>query len=160
MNCKKLYLYTVDSNYVNYLSSFSPHLYKEEEDKKSRKYTGIVLRVNGFSYFAPLTSFKKKHIKFSDSIDFFKIGKIAAINLNKMFPVPNGLFKIVDIDSEKDPFYKSLLIKESRYIKTNAKLISNNAKILYEIVVQNSDSKLAKRSNDFKLLERACSEYK
>ena len=63
MKHKKLYLYTVDSNYVNYLASFTPHLYKEKEDKRSRKYIGIVLLVNGFSYFAPLTSFKKKHKK-------------------------------------------------------------------------------------------------
>lgn len=91
MEHKKLYLYIVNSNYVNYLGSFSPHLYKEKEDKKSRKYIGIVLRVNGFSYFVPLTSFKKKHSRFANSIDFIKIGMIAAININKMFPVPRGL---------------------------------------------------------------------
>lgn len=159
MKHKKLYLYTVDSNYVSYLASFSPHMYREKEDKKSRKYIGIVLHVNGFSYFAPLTSFKKKHLRFANSIDFIKIGEIAAININKMFPVPKGLCREVVIIEEKDSFYRQLLYREQRFIQNNAILICNNAKVVYDKVLQNLESKLAKRSNDFKLLEEACEKY-
>ena len=159
MKHKKLYLYTVDSNYVNYLASFTPHLYKEKEDKRSRKYIGIVLLVNGFSYFAPLTSYKKKHSRFATSIDFIKIGKVAAININKMFPVPKGLYREVVIIEEKDSFYRQLLYREQRFIQNDAELICNNAKVIYDKVLQNPESKLAKRSNDFKLLEKACEKY-
>ena len=153
-----LKLYTIDADYVKYLSQINPHLYKDDKQRR-RKYIGIVLQIKELQYFVPLTSFKKKHKALSDSLDFMKIGNIAAININMMFPVPRGLYHVVDIDSEKDSFYKSLLVKESRYIKTNAELITNNARVLYAKVTKNPESKLAKKSNSFKLLEEVCQEY-
>ena len=42
-------------------------------------------------YFAPLSSFKEKHTRMPEAVDFIKIKRYAVINLNNMFPVPVGL---------------------------------------------------------------------
>lgn len=59
-----------------------------------RKYIGIVLEINGLSYFAPLSSFKQKHKKMKEGVDFIKIRDYAVININNMIPVPKALCRI------------------------------------------------------------------
>ncbi|MCR5388003.1 MAG: type III toxin-antitoxin system ToxN/AbiQ family toxin, partial [Lachnospiraceae bacterium] len=49
-------------------------------DKVGRKYIGIVLEINSFKYFAPLSSFKSKHKKMDEGVDFIKIKDYAVIN--------------------------------------------------------------------------------
>ena len=58
-------LYEIDPAYVSYLLSFTPHLFQNKKpgQQNERKYIGVVLRVNGMDYFAPLSSFKPKHEK-------------------------------------------------------------------------------------------------
>ena len=50
-----------------------------------RKYIGTVLEINGFFYFAPLFSFKSKHKKMKESVDFIKIKDYAVININNIY---------------------------------------------------------------------------
>lgn len=47
-----------------------------------------VFQINDMEYFAPLSSFKPKHEKMKEGLDFIKILRYAVINLNNMFPVP------------------------------------------------------------------------
>lgn len=153
-------LYNIDNNYVNYLSKFAPHLFqnKKAEQQNERKYIGIVLHINDCDYFAPLSSFKPKHSKMKDGMDFIKIKNYAVINLNNMFPVPSGMYHYVDISKEKDPHYKALLLAEYRYIKSIQERIRKNAVNLYKHKINNGIStSLSKRCNDFLLLEK---EYK
>jgi len=67
--------YQIENKYIDYLSPHAPHLFhnKQAGQQNERKYIGIVLQVNGFDYFAPLSSFKPKHNKMSEMIDFIKI---------------------------------------------------------------------------------------
>lgn len=97
-----LALYEIEPAYISYLSSYAPHLFlnKSTGQKNERKYIGIVFTINGYDYFAPLSSFKEKHKKMSESIDFIKIKNYAVINLNNMFPVPLTERKYVDISKE------------------------------------------------------------
>ena len=46
------------------------------------------MEINGFYYFAPLSSFKSKHKKMKESVDFIKIKDYEVININNMIPVP------------------------------------------------------------------------
>ena len=55
---KRLKIYEVDSEYIRYLSKFQEHLFFSDGDKSNRKYIGIILEINGYKYFAPLSSFK------------------------------------------------------------------------------------------------------
>ncbi len=66
-------LYEIDEKYIEYLLPSAPHLFQNKKDnqRNSRKYVGVILVVNGFEYFAPLSSFKEKHRRMQESLDFF-----------------------------------------------------------------------------------------
>ena len=156
-------LYEIDPKYISFLTAFAPHLFRNKQagQNNERKYIGVVLYINGYEYFAPLSSFKDKHLKMKDSIDFLKIKQYAVINLNNMFPVPSGLCTYVDINAQRNPKYKALLLAEYRFIKSIQEKIRKNAKTLYQLKLKEGDSTpLSKRCNDFLLLEDACKKYK
>lgn len=156
-------LYEVNAEYIDYLSGYARHLFhnKQAGQTNERKYIGVILSVNGMDYFAPLSSFKPKHAHMQEALDFIKIKNYAVININNMFPVPDGLAVYVDISKERNPKYKSLLLAEYRTIKAMQEKIRKNAQLVYKHKVENGDSTaLAKRCNDFPLLEKACKEYK
>ena len=112
-------------------------------------------------YFAPLSSFKPKHKRLCETIDFIKIGDMAVLNLNNMFPVPGGVYSLKNPNTEQNCQYKTLLNNEIRIIKQKSEIIINNAKAVYEHKMTNDGkSKLSQRCNDFKLLEIKCREYK
>ncbi len=95
-----------------------------------------------------------------EGLDFIKIKDYAVINLNNMFPVPPSERKYVDIRAERDPHYRSLLLAEYRFIKSIQDKIWKNAQNIYKIKLKDGNtSALAKRCNDFLLLEKACKDY-
>lgn len=100
-----------------------------------RKYIGTVLEINGFCYFAPLSSFKSKHKKMNESVDFVKIKDYAVVNINNMIPVPEEQLIELDINAEKDPHYKFLLQAESREINRQKDRIRKNAENVYIILL-------------------------
>ena len=155
-------LYEIDEKYVDYLLPMAPHLFQNKKlgQQNLRKYIGVILMVNGYEYFAPLSSFKDKHKRMQNSLDFLKIKHYAVINLNNMFPVPKGVYTYVDITKERNPKYRSLLLNEYRYIKSIQEKIRKNAVILYNHKNKEGNATaLAKRCNDFKQLEKACEDY-
>ena len=155
-------IYEISSDYIDYLVPIAEHLYhnKKNNQKNERKYIGIVLTINGYDYFAPLSSFKPKHLKMKESIDFIKVKDYAVINLNNMFPVPIRECRYVDIKNVKDPNYRALLLAEYRYIKSIQGKIRKNALTVYRHKIKNADATpLAKRCNDFAALEKACMLY-
>lgn len=154
--------YQVSPDYVDYLIPYAPHLFhnKQQGQQNERKYIGIVLTINDMNYFAPLSSFKEKHKRMREGLDFIKVKNYAVINLNNMFPVPNGQYSYVDISKEHNPKYKSLLLSEYRYIKSIQEKIRKNAANLYQIKIKGEVSSLTKRCNDFLKLEELCQKYK
>ena len=59
-----LKLYEIDEKYIDYILPMAPHLFqnKRSEQQNTRKYIGVILVVDGYEYFAPLSSFKDKHL--------------------------------------------------------------------------------------------------
>lgn len=158
----KLKFYEIDNDYIDFMNSLSPMMMhnKQSHQINQRKYIGIVLTVNGYNYFAPLSSFKPKHERMKNALDFIKIGNYAVINLNCMFPAPSALCKYVDFSAIKDEKYKSLLMAEYLIVKRQTKQINNNALNLYKHKINYGDSTpLACRCNDFLALEKACDSY-
>ena len=158
-----LEIYEIDSSYIEYLSNFEEHLFKNKKITQdfSRKYIGIILEINGFKYFAPLSSFKPKHRRLCETVDFIKVGIYAVINLNNMFPAPLNLCKSVKIENIKNEHYRDLVRAEYRTIKQKTEQIINNAKDVYNHkMINDGKSKLSQRCNDFKNLEVKCKEYK
>ncbi len=96
----------------------------------------------------------------SEGVDFIKIKDYAVININNMIPVPDGEFYLVDVNGTKDPHYRFLLQAESREINRQRNRILKNADIVYKHKLRNGDTTpLAKRTNDFIKLEKACKSY-
>ena len=158
-----LEIYEIDSAYIEYLSNFEEHLFKNKKITQdfSHKYIGIILEINGFKYFAPLSSFKPKHKRLCETVDFIKVGIYAVINLNNMFPAPLNLCKSVKIENIKNEHYRNLVRAEYRIIKQKTEQIINNAKDVYNHkMINDGKSKLSQRCNDFKNLEVKCKEYK
>ena len=158
----KLLFYEVEENYINFLSKFSEHLFHNAKTTQnhSRKYIGILFEINDFKYFAPLSSFKPKHKRLSETVDFVKIGDMAVINLNNIFPVPDGVYSLKNPNTESNEQYKTLLNNEFRIIKQKTDQIINNAKAVYNHKITNDGkSKLSQRCNDFKLLEEKSREW-
>ena len=156
----RLRIYEVKSEYVEYLSKYQDHLFYDKNNSNKRKYIGIVLEINGYKYFAPLSSFKKKHNKIKEGVDFIKIKDYAVININNMIPVPQGSYYAPDINAEKDTHYRFLLQAESREINRQKNRILKNAQIVYSHKKNYCGSTLlAKRTNDFEKLEQLCDKY-
>lgn len=155
--------YEIDRKYVEYLTPYAPHLFHSSQAGQAheRKFIGVILEVNGMDYFAPLSSFKPKHVHLKEGLDFIKVKRYAVINLNNMFPVPSGECSYVDFSAIKDARYKSLLLAEYRFVKSIQDKIRKNAAALYNHKLMNGNATpLSKRCNDFLLLESMCAKYK
>ena len=159
---EKLLFYEIDEKYIDFLSQFSEHLFHNAKVSQtySRKYIGILFEINGIKYFAPLSSFKPKHKRLSETVDFIKIGDMAVINLNNMFPVPETAYSLKNPNTEQNQQYRTLLNNEIRIIKQKTEQIINNAKTVYNHKMTNDGkSKLSQRCNNFKLLEEKYKEW-
>ncbi|MCI5883099.1 MAG: type III toxin-antitoxin system ToxN/AbiQ family toxin [Eubacterium sp.] len=155
-----LKLYEINPKYIKYLAQYQEHIFISDGNKASRKYIGIVLQINEMNYFAPLSSFKPKHKKMKESVDFIKICDYAVININNMVPVPEGEYHLVDVNGTKDMQYRYLMQAESREINRQRNRIIKNADIVYKHKLRNGDTTpLARRTNDFKELEKRCKQY-
>lgn len=157
----RIKFYTINDEYISYLRQFDNKVFDNKNPKDrnfDRKYIGIVFEINNHKYFVPLSSFKEKHDKMKETIDFIKIGNMAVINLNNMIPVPNSEVSYCDFEKEKDVKYKELLRNEYNICNSKREKIFNNASKLYEkVTVYNSF--IAKRCCNFLLLENKANEY-
>ena len=167
----KLYFITLTSNYLKYLGIYE----NKVSLKANRPFIGIVFKVNNKEYFAPLSSPKEKHKRMKTNIDFFKIdkGNLGIINFNNMIPVINNdicrnkldlemLSKSLNTDDIK---YFRLLKNQLKYCEKNKNIIFAKAEKIYNIFTKNleklseSQKKMYRRVNNFKVLEHASKEF-
>ena len=167
----KLYFITLTSNYLKYLGIYE----NKVSLKANRPFIGIVFKVNNKEYFAPLSSPKEKHKGMKTNIDFFKIdkGNLGIINFNNMIPVINNdlcrnkldlemLSKSLNTDDIK---YFRLLKNQLEYCEKNKNIILAKAEKIYNIFTKNLDKlsesqkKMYRRVNNFKVLEHASKEF-
>lgn len=98
------------------------------------------------NYFAPLSSFKTKHEKMKNGLDFIKIGDYAVININNMFPLPKGEYTYVDIPIVKDSQYQKLLMTEYHIIrKLHDKIMKNAGEVYKHKMNKDNTTALAKK---------------
>lgn len=125
---------------------------------------GIVLTVNEFNYYIPMSSPKK-----SDYIDFEKkiirndtktIIRIhdkerlyGTLRISNMIPVPITELEPYILLNESDLKYKEIVLGELRYINNNSKKIVKCAKTVYNQKSKNINVGYIKNTVDFKLLE-------
>ncbi len=168
----KLNLYSVSDKYIKYLREFDEKIYdnKEEIRTHERKYLGVVLTVNEFNYYIPMSSPKK-----SDYIDFNKKiirkdtktiirihegGRLyGTLRISNMIPVPITELEPYILSNEDDLKYKEVILGELRYINDNSNKIVKYAKTVYNQKVKNMDIGYIKNTVDFKLLEEKLKEW-
>lgn len=89
---KNLNFYTINDNYINYISDFDKHIAYNKN--QTRPYVGVIIIIESYFYFAPLFSPKVKHKNYKDNLTFFKIQEtktkryLGLIRFSDMIPVP------------------------------------------------------------------------
>lgn len=164
---EELLFYTVDKNYIKYLSRFEKHVsYNKGEIGHSRPYLGIVLKIENYEYFVPLYSYKEHYQKYKNNPSFFfvydrKGNPLAIIKFSSMIPVPNKI-KVTSLleYNVNDKKYKDLISAEYRYINSNKEEIYKRANKMYIAVTKHKNNFLKTIACNFKLLEEKCLEYR
>ena len=162
-----LYFYDVDKDYVNYLKNYEisnrgfTRVPDVEYENEKKFVCGVVLKMNGHKYYVPVSSYKKQqdnNILIVLKEDSFNPVK-GSLRFNYMFPVPSKFISIRNFDNEK-PSRKNFLHRQWVYCNSIRDDIEKMALTTYNNVVSKVDPKLVAESCDFKLLEKAASEYK
>lgn len=159
--------YLASTDYCNFLRKSDPLVPYTMEHKATRPFVGIVFKVNGFHYYAPLSSPKQKHLHMKNQPDFLKInhGKWGVINFNNMIPVPYDCLKKVELhitpaDSQQDIAYKNLLSNQLSWCNSHKDAILKQADKLYRIITQGKSwDSLSERCCNFTLDEQQCLLY-
>jgi protein AbiQ len=137
--------YRADAQYCDFLRKSDPCVPYTMDRKETRPFVGIVFSINGYNYYAPLTSPKPKHITMKNQIDFLKIngGTWGAINLNNMIPIHTDSLKPVDMkilptDDKATIDYKNLLTNQLSWCNTteNVAFITGKAQKLYRAIIE------------------------
>lgn len=162
--------YYIKDDYLKYLHdaekavrgiSKVPFINKGIQGNTQKFYCGIVLDINGISYFAPISSYNKyepRNFMFFDNHQ--KI--IASIRFNYMIPAPPEALTKMDFSNIKIPTYKDIVVSEWKSCIKSIPIIINKAYIAYTNVLKNHtdpQNSIVKNSCDFPLLERKCIEY-
>ncbi len=168
----KLNLYSVSDKYIKYLRQFDKKIYDNKEKIRvhERKYLGVVLTVNEFNYYIPMSSPKK-----TDYIDFEKniirkdtktIVRVhdgerlyGTLRISNMIPVPITELEPYVISAEKDLKYKEVILGELRYINNNSNKIIKYAKTVYNQRMKNINIGYVKNTVDFKMLEEKLKQW-
>ena len=166
---ENLNFYIVEDGYIEYISKWDDHIAYNKNNK--RPYVGIVLKINGFSYFSPMFSPKKQHGCYKENFTFFKMygnsvkkEYLGLIRFADMIPVPEEAIKQLEFRNYLDP-YNMLLVKQYNYINVpeNRKRIKEKATKLYSIINNDKENKTTyfykKLCCNFKLLEEKLKEY-
>ena len=170
----KLQWYVVNKRYIKYLQKYDNLVQNVNYGKNALKpYIGIILEVNNFDYYVPISSFKKKYYNKNEGKDLIKLKAgtkiLGIINLNNMIPITYNQveklsFKNIEnyrsFKNEQEKIkYINLLNYELNIINKRMTEILRKSRALYNEKIDNPDSPLSKRCCNFKLLEQKCLEY-
>jgi len=184
-----LKLFSVSDVYIAFLREDLrlARVFDNKEGKRvhTRKYIGVVLEINGYSYFAPMSSPKptdyiadqqgNQTIRKSlvpiirvVTMDTYtgKAELKGTIRLSSMIPVPASELTYYDINQETDIQYKDLVTKQYAFITANRESIIDNAKLIYhqksiepELIAKQRAPGYLSGTLDFKYAEAKCAEF-
>lgn len=168
----KLNLYSVSDKYIKYLRQFDDKIYDNKEEMRTheRKYLGVVLTVNEFNYYIPMSSPKKsdyldinKKIIRKDTKTIIRIHEgnrlYGTLRISNMIPVAITELEPYMISNETDSKYKEVILGELRYIRNNSNKILKFAKTVYNQKIKNIDIGYINNTVDFRLLEEKLKEW-
>lgn len=154
-------LYRIRDEYYELLHKHDSKVLYNKNEK--RPYVGVVLKINHFNYYIPLSSPKPKHKSMKNNKDFIKLdgGKLGALNINCMIPVDTKNLIKFDINKE-EPRYRDLLRNQLDVLKSLKDTIIKNSQYIYSIHNMKADDltiyqkNILKRCCNFKQLEHVC----
>lgn len=158
----KLNFYEVDTKYLEYLKNYGDSKVPNYDYKNTKFYVGIILEINGFKYFAPVSSFNEKQrtnflIKVKDR-DSEELVIVSSVRLSFMIPVDDTVIKRFSINNYWNFKSRSLIRKELSWCRENAEPIKKLAQKVYKWGC-NEKSYQYKNCCDFKKLEIAYNNY-
>lgn len=161
----KLNFYYVDKEYIIYLKNYEkqhrggytcvPNIEYANRDKFVY---GAVLEINEMKYYVPVSSKmrgKEDDILIRDKKNTVK----GSLRFAFMIPVPDSCISNFIIDEIPDENRKILVSKELAFCRRNREKIQKQAQKTYNRVCSKKYPDLCRNSCDFKLLEKACTEY-
>lgn len=155
-----LFFYDVDIAYVKHLKDAEiskrgfTRIPDIEYGNRQKMVCGVVLEINEFKYYVPISSYKKKQnnnilIKLED--DRFNQIK-GSLRFNYMFPIKDEYISKRDFNKEP-PARKEFLRRQWVFCNTISDEIKKMALETYSSVISGTDKGLIYASCDFKLLE-------
>ena len=161
-----LFFYDVDTKYVNYLKAaeIAKRGFTRVPDieyKNERKMVcGVVLEINDFKYYVPVSSYKIKQpnnilIRLDD--DKFNPVK-GSLRFNYMFPINDSCISKRDFSNEP-PGRREFLRRQWIYCNSIETAIREMAENTYYSVISGNDISLLNASCDFKFLEKISKTY-
>jgi hypothetical protein len=158
---KPFCFYEADSSYVVRLSETDariPRLDSSFADERDRFLYGVVVYINGYRYFAPITPCKTKQ-KSNVLIKNTKGDVVSSVRFSFMFPVPDSFVRIKDIAKETDEKHRRLLYEELDFCRKKQGAFSRLAKHIHSQVVIEKNPLMIKNCCDFEALEKICDKY-
>ena len=157
-----LKFYEVDAEYIEYLRKFGDNKIPNINYEKHKKFfCGIVLTINGFNYFAPVSSYnQKRHTTFlimDKDKENNNLRAISSLRFSFMFPCPIEYLNIKDFSKEEEK-YRILLRKELQYCNSNIEKIYKLANDIYRLGLK-ENTRIRFNICNFKKLEEICLQY-
>jgi protein AbiQ len=162
-------LYSISDDYIEYLRKVFPRVYSNKITNRThtRKYLGVVFKLNDFNYYIPLSSPKDAHdyitlngkkVIRKDSIIVIRMvvkGTLkGTLQIGTMIPVPDKALIQYNLQDEQDISYKELVQDEIIFIRKNANRIVKTAKLLYSKKTKSTHKNpVIDRVLDFKSIE-------
>ena len=171
-----LKLYSVSDAYIEYLRKDFPNVYSNKTEARvhTRKYIGVVINIDGYKYYIPLSSPKETDYQIAGDKKVIKKSIIPIIRIvvknsdgkkelkgtlriSHMVPVPETELELYDLEHESDEAYKDLVHQEIVFIRKNRERIIANASLLYKQKAENDiTAGYVKSALDYKALEKRC----
>lgn len=171
-------LYSISDEYVEFLRKKYPRIYSNKEDTRihTRKYLGVVLEIDGYKFYIPLSSPKKHDYKDVDGKKTIRKDSLIVIRMisykngekelkgtlqiGTMIPVPDSEIELYDVGGEKDKQYRDLITEELIFIRKHKDKIKKSARVLYsKKKASNSDNAVVANCLDFIAVCSECDKW-
>ncbi len=182
MEFESFKFYEVDPSYLAYIHSYDSEVYYNPSYHISKKpFLGIVVKIENYKYFIPLSSAKEKHKKWKNVADsHFLIYEIisnaisidkdiykpfsdtenmhilAVLDIKKMIPVPDGSYSPIEFDL-LEARYRDLFLKEYAFCLSVKDKILKKVKKIY--LQQKRTNKIHTAYCNFSLCEEALEKW-
>lgn len=171
--------YTVNLDYLKYLNSIDSEVYYNSSYQNTIKpFVGIIVGIEDYHYFIPLSSAKEKHKKwknvsddhfliyevinnslikddgiYKDYSDEKKIHILSILDIKKMISIPLGCYEKVVFEELNDEDYQNLFQKEYHFCLTIKEKVLKKVEKIYQ---KQKETGIVRKTNcNFLKLEEA-----